>query len=293
MVPEATPVHVADARKMDQKLLMAKYRHEAAEHRRILFGRGSGMDPSWRNFRQFLADMGPAPDAEHVVTRVTPGDLTYAPGKCAWIHRDRQPALAPPPSAEPSPARTFGLWARVGGQAVEYAALAKRLGVPFEAMAVALRSGQSPEDMVQQAAIADSHVTTGAPWLPPERDRRDAFFTAYRMWHMQVHPRFAAAATPAFLYLYSALPGMKKTRDSLMALNLWNPPTEQGRQQRSAHDLWRRYCDSMMRVEAARAEFAIYRQYSLTDEIDDLWARVRQAEERFRSGPRTEPGKAA
>ena len=295
MVPEATPAHVADARRMDQRLLMAKYRHEAAEHRRILFGRGSGMDPSWRNFRQFLADMGPAPDDQHVVARVTPGDLTYGPGKCAWLHRDRQPALSAPVQAEPAPARTMGLWASVGGQPVEYGALAKRLGVPFEAMTVALRTGQSPEDLVQQASVADTLVASAGAeaWLPPERERRKAFFTAYRMWHMQVHPRFATAATPAFLYLYSALPGMTKIRDSLVALNLWNPPTEQRRQQRNAHDLWRRYCDSMIRVEAARAEFAIYRQYSLTDEIDDLWARVRQAEARFRAGPRRPSGPAA
>lgn len=288
MVPQATPRHVADARALDQKQLMTKYRHEAAEHRRILFGRGSGMDPSWRNFRQFLADMGPAPDPEHLVTRVTPGDLTYAPGKCAWIHRDRQPALAQPAPESP-PARTFGLWANVGGQPVEYASLAKRLGVPFEAMAVALRTGQSPEEMVQQAQVAEQLMggsAADASWLPPERERREAFFTAYRMWHMQVHQRYAAAATPSFLYLYSALPGMKKTRDALISLGLWNPPTEQGRQERSAHDLWRRYCDSMLRVEGARAEFAIYKQYSLTDQLDELWARVRQAEERFRAGPR-------
>ncbi|HEY2660695.1 MAG TPA: hypothetical protein VGI79_13305 [Caulobacteraceae bacterium] len=292
MVPDATPTHVAEARTMDQKKLMAKYRHEAAEHRRILFGRGSGMDSTWRNFRQFLADMGPAPDTDHLVTRVTAGDLTYAPGKCAWIHRDRQPVPTPPP-AETPPARTFGLWASVGGHPVEYAALAKRLGVPFEAMAVALRTGQSPEDMLEQAAVAEKLASMEAHWLPPEPERRQAFFGAFRMWHLQVHPRYATAATPAFLYLYSALPGMQKTRDSLIELDLWNPPTEMGRQRRNNHNLWRRYCDAMMRVEAARMEFAIYKQYSLTDQIDDLWTRVQQAEERFRSGPRNQPNQAA
>ena len=253
------------------------------------------MDGAWRKFRQFLADMGPAPDANHIVTRVTPGDLTYAPGKCAWIHRDRQPMLTQA-SVESAPARSYGLWASVDGQPIEYAALAKRLGVPFEAMAVALRTGQSPTDMVQQASIAKSLVSAGAvdaSWLPPERERREAFFTAYRMWHMQVHPRYAASATPAFLYLYSALPGMKKVRDQLIALGLWNPPTEQGRQERTNHDLWRRYCDAMLRVEGARVELAIYRQYSLTDELDELWSRVHQAEERFRAGPRTQPNRAA
>ncbi len=292
MVPDATPTHVADVRAMDQKKLMVKYRHEAAEHRRILFGRGSGMCSTWRSFRQFLADMGPAPDSDHLVTRVTAGDLTYAPGKCAWIHRDRQPVLAPVP-ADPAAARTYGHWASVDGNPVEYGALARRLGVPFEAMAVALRTGQSPEELLEQAAVAEKMTAMEAHWLPPEPERRDAFFTAFRMWHMQVHPRYAAAATPAFLYLYSALPGMQKNRDDLIELNLWNPPTEQGRQRRNNHNLWRRYCDSMIRVEGARMEFAIYKQYSLTDQIDELWVRLQQAEERFRSGPRNKPEQAA
>lgn len=285
MVQTVTSTHVADARTMDQKALMAKYRHEASEHRRIVMGRGSGICPTWRNFRQFIADMGPAPDPQHIITRVVAGDLTFAPGKCAWIHRDRQPVLAPP-AAEGSSGPTFGIWASVEGAQIEYGALSKRLGVPMEAMTVALRSGQSPEELVRKAEVAQTMMNRDAPWLPPEPERREAFFTAYRMWHMQVHPRYAAAATPAFLYLYSALPGMRKSRDGLIALNLWDPPTAQGKRDRSVHDLWRRFCEAMLRVETARIEFAIYKQYSLTDHLEELWQRVKQAEERFRAGPR-------
>jgi len=255
-----------------------------------LFARGSGLDPRWRDFRLFLADMGPAPDADHLVTRVIAGSLTYAPGKCAWIHRDKQPTAAPPPpEIEPSPAPVVGIWATVEGKPVEYATLAKRLNVPLDSMVVAMRSGQTPEGLVQQAATTENLIREGqaqSSWLPPEPERRQAFFAAFRMWHMQVRPRFAAAASPAFLYIYSALPGMIKTRDTLVMMDLWTPPTEAGRRARNSHDLWRRFCDTMMRVEAARADFAIYRQYSLTDQLDDLWARVQQAEVRFRSGPR-------
>jgi hypothetical protein len=288
MAVQTAPAYVADARKMDLRQLVAKYRHEAGEHRRILFCRGSGLDQRWRDFRQFLADMGPAPDTDHLVTRTVAGSLTYAPGKCAWIHRDRQPAATSAPAIEPTPVATVGIWANVQGKPVEYAALAKRLGVPFEGMVVALRSGQTPDGLVQQASITENlvrGVPGSATWLPPEHEKREAFVAAYRMWHMQVRPKYATAATPAFLYLYSALPGMRKTRDALKALDLWDPATEQGRRERSVHDLWRRFCESMMKVDAARTGFAIYEQYSLTTELDELWTRVRYAEERFRTEP--------
>jgi len=111
----------------------------------------------------------------------------------------------------------------VRGKPVEYSDLAKHLGVPFEVMTVALRNNASAEEMVQQASIAETLVRSDpAHWLAPER--REAFFKAYRMWHMQIQPRFAAAATPAFLYLYSALPTMVKARDSLI-----EPPTRASR----------------------------------------------------------------
>jgi hypothetical protein len=99
---------------------------------------------------------------------------------------------------------------------------------------------------------------------------------------MQVQPRFAAAATPAFLYLFSALPSMLKARDSLVELGLWNPSTQKAKGERDNHPLWRRFTDSAVRVETARQEFAIYKQYSLWTELDELWSRVKLAEERFR-----------
>ena len=284
MATEAATSHVADTRTMDQKQLMAKYRYEASEHRRILMSRGSGLDPLWREFRRFLADMGPAPDTDHIVTRVIAGTLTYAPGKCAWIRRDNQPKPLPPTEAPAGP--TFGVWTSIDGKPIEYGGLARQLGVTTESMTGAMRSGQTPESLVERAAITQSLSNSAASdigWMPQEKEKREAFLMAYRMWHMQVGSRFATSATPAFLYIYSALPGMIETRDELIGLDLWDPPTERGRQLRSQHNLWRRFCESMMKVESARTDFAIYKQYSLTHQLDDLWARVQQAEARFRA----------
>jgi hypothetical protein len=293
MEEEAVAQHVIDAKAMPQKDLLTKYRLEAMEHRRILFERGSGMSASWQNFRQFLSDMGPTPSPNHIVTRLAAGDLTYAPGKVTWMHRDRQPVPHDPLANLASrPQSSMGQWAQVRGKPVEYADLAKHLGVPFEVMTVALRNNASAEEMVQQASIAETLVRSDpAHWLAPER--RDAFFKAYRMWHMQVQPRYAAAATPAFLYLYSALPSMVKARDTLIGLELWNPPTDKGKIERGEHPMWRKFCDVMVRVEAARTEFEIYKQYNLFTQINELWQRVLQTEVRFRTGPQSRTQQAA
>jgi len=145
---------------------------------------------------------------------------------------------------------------------------------------MALRNRATADELVQHAEIAETLAQGDPDWLAA--DRRDAFMMGYRMWHMQVQPRFAAAASPAFLYLFSALPGMLKARDSLVELGLWNPATQKAKAERDIHPLWRRFTDSAVRVESARQEFAIYKQYSLWTEIDELWARVKLAEDRFR-----------
>src|SRR5512142_809880 len=103
------------------KKLYQEHRHEAAEHRRILFERGSGLSPSWKDFRTFLHDLGPAPSDEHLATRLMSGD----------------------PHSQ---------WLVVQGVQIEFTDLARALGVPFEAMAVALRSGVTPDQLVQQAS---------------------------------------------------------------------------------------------------------------------------------------------
>jgi hypothetical protein len=267
-----------------QRDLLAKYPHEAAEHRRILFERGSGLAAVWRNFPVFLDDLGPAPSREHVVTRLAPGDLTYGPGRAAWMHRDRQPVLVDLLSTvKPAAEDNHSQWIKVRDAQMEYSALAKLLGVPFEAMAMALRAGIAPEVLVQNASIREALIKVETPWLNDER--REAFMMGYRMWHMQIQPDYVASATPAFLYVYSALPAMVKLRRSLEDLDLWDPATLVGKAQRRDHDLWRRYCEAMMRVESARMDCPRVPQHSLSTDVAPMWDAVKRLEERFRTPP--------
>jgi hypothetical protein len=269
----------------DPKELLAKFQHEASEHRRLLFERGSGLCPSWKNFKTFLADIGPAPGPDYLATRLSARDLTYAPGRVAWMHRNQQPTLVDPLASIVKPAtESHSQRLTIRGTSIEYSALAKQLGVPFDAMAIALRNKVTPEELVDQAAIARTLSQAETPWLSVER--REAFLMAYRMWHMQVRPPYAALATPAFLFIYSALPNMLKLKQSLIELDLWDPATIAGKNKRRDHDLWRRYCEAMTRVESARIECKITGTFSLTTEVQPMWDRMRVTEEKFRAPPK-------
>jgi hypothetical protein len=266
-----------------QLALHQQYKHEAAEHRRILFERGSGLSPSWKDFRVFLQDLGPAPSNDHLATRLMAGDLTYAPGRVAWIHRSyqRQP-VNPLAKFTPKSGDSYSQWIEVQGTLIEFTDLARVLGVPFEAMAVALRSGVTPEQLVQQSSIAETLSQAPSPWLSDER--RDAFMVGYRMWHMQIQPQYAAEASPSFLFIFGALPNMMRIKQQLIEIGLWDPPTDRGKEQRREHDLWRRYCENMARIESARADIAPLRQYSLNSQLEEMWEHVKKLEARFRTG---------
>lgn len=277
-----------DGRNAGQTLsrgLSQEYRHEAAEHRRILFERGSGLSPAWKDFRTFLQDLGPAPSNEHLATRLMAGDLTYAPGRVAWIHKSFQQAPVNPLAKIPAKTgESYSQWLEVQGRMIEFTDLAKALGVPFGAMAVALRSGATPDQLVQQASIAQTLSQSPSPWLSDER--RDSFMVGYRMWHMQILPHYAAEATPGFLFIFGALPNMLKIKQQLIDIGLWDPPTQKGKEQRQNHDLWRRYCENMARIESARVDIATLRQYSLAAQIEDMWEHVKKLERRFRTNER-------
>ena len=265
--------------------LLQDYKHEAAEHRRILFERGSGLSPLWKSFRSFLQDLGPAPSGEHLATRLMAGDLTYGPGRVAWIHRSfaRAP-VNPLAKFTPKSGESHSQWVTVNGTLIEFTDLARTLGVPFEAMAVALRNHVTPDQLVKQASIAETLASAPSPWMSDER--RDAFMTGYRMWHMQIQPAYAAEASPGFLFVFGSLPNLMKLKQSLVEINLWDPPTEKGKEERRNHDLWRRYCESMTRIESARSEIGPLRQYSLQTQIDEMWEYVKKLERRYRTGER-------
>ena len=259
------------------------HKHEAGEHRRILFERGSGLSPSWKDFRNFFNDLGPAPSDEHLATRLMAGDLTYGPGRVAWIHRSFQRAPVNPLSKIPAKSgESYSQWLTVQGKLIEYTDLARALGVPFEAVAVALRNNVTPDQLVKQASIAETLAQAPSPWLSDER--RQAFMTGYRMWHMQIQPTYAAEASPGFLFVYGALPNMMTLKQHLVDIDLWDPPTLKGKDDRQNHDLWRRYCENMARMEAARTDIAPLKQYSLSSQVEPMWDHVKKLERRYRTG---------
>lgn len=261
------------------------YRHEAGEHRRILFERGSGLSPLWKDFRVFLNDLGPAPSQDHLVTRLMAGDLTYAPGKVAWMHRNLQGGpVNPLARIPPKSGDSYSQWTVVQGQPVEYSDLAKALGIPFQAVAIALRNNVSPEQLIQQASVAQTLSQAPSPWMSDER--REAFMAGYRVWHTMILPPYAADASPGFLFLFGGLPHMLTLKKQLTEIELWDPPTQKGKEDRQNHDLWRRYCESMARMESARVEIGPLRQYSLSTEVEPMWEHVKKLERRFRTGER-------
>lgn len=263
-----------------------EYRHEAGEHRRILFERGSGLSPLWKDFRVFLNDLGPAPSQDHLVTRLMVGDLTYAPGKVAWMHRTLQQRGPVNPLARiaAKSGESHSQWVTVQGRQVEYSDLAQALGIPFQVVAAALRNNVSPEQLIQQASIAQTLCQAPSPWMSDER--REAFMAGYRVWHTMVLPPYAADASPGFLFLFGGLPHMLTLKKQLNEIDLWDPPTQKGKEERQNHDLWRRYCENMARMESARAEIGPLKQYSLSSQVEPMWDHVKKLERRFRTGER-------
>jgi len=131
---------------------------------------------------------------------------------------------------------------------------------------------------------ATSLIDDTASWLPDETERKVAFLQVFRYWHAQVRPEYAHKARPAFLFLVTALPVMVKARDTLTALNLWEPPGEQSRQARDQHPSWKKYCEFLPRATQALQELDDYRHLSLFTALDDLNSRVIKAEKKFREG---------
>lgn len=52
-------------------------------------GRGISVDPSWRDFRNFLADMGPRPSLNHSLDRID-NNLGYSKSNCRWATQKAQ-----------------------------------------------------------------------------------------------------------------------------------------------------------------------------------------------------------
>lgn len=315
MVPDeaARARLMIEIRGLSPRDLHQKFEAEARAHRNILMQRGVGLAAEWRDFGRFLLDLGPRPTPEHRLVLLNRFERTYGPGRAAWMNdedeaqhivafdremaakaaeqqRILEEAAALRARKGQTPQNSYGQWTSLGGQTVSYTEVAKRLNLPPAALSKVLAAGRSPDELVKRAASADEVINEKADWLPPEPERRKNFLQAFRLWHLQVQPSFSRAATPAFLYLYSALQVMREARDQLISEDLWNPLGDKATRARDAHPAWNRYCDFMSRAQVALLEIPIYATYSLLSDLDALHDRVVAAERRFRAKPEPKPG---
>lgn len=304
---EGKAILAKDLRDLSTQDLHRKYSAEASAHRNILISRGTGVAPQWREFKTFLAEVGIKPSSDHSLVLLNRYERTYGPGRARWMTAEEQAAheiefdrlraekqreeqlmmhkTAATKRAGTPGAPSFGQWTPMAGRQVAYTDVAKKLAIPVAALSKTMPAGTSADELVKRSAVVNELINESATWLPPDPVRKAGFFEAYRIWHLQVQPQFARAATPTFLFLYIALPVMKQCRDELMDLDLWNPLGQRALNARDNHVSWKKYTEFMPRAQVAMMEIPIYATYSLLSDLDALCERITTAEKRFREGP--------
>ena len=262
--------------------LMARFPMEAALHRAIITKRGTGIASAWRRFDQFLADVGPAPDAEHELRFVYEHSFVYGPGLVHWRPKSSPPdyKVRPLPLAD----REYSQYTSVNGEPVTYSQFAHSLGAQVKDIAPALNARITPDELAAHKAAMEKRIDANAAWLPAQADRREVFLAVYRMWALKVRPKFAQAATPEFLFLFITIDQLVKDRNQLVAEGLFNR-TQFGGKHREDHPAWKRYCEMMPRAQMAMITIPAYNGYSLMTDLDDLQKRIADAERRFRTEP--------
>ncbi|MBC6983643.1 hypothetical protein [Caulobacter sp. 17J80-11] len=281
-----------DIEKLSLPDLMRKYPIEAGAHRGMLFHRGRGLNPGWREFKRFLADMGPCPQVGYVLTFYDPNEISYGPGRVCWCDPAKPPKKFVPPADALRP-DAMAQWTTVQGRQVAHTDVAKVLQIPMATFSSALNEGRTADEVVHQSTAADELINPNASWLPPDTERRNGFLQAYKAWHLRIRPAYSRAATPAFLFAYIAVPVLRDSRKLLTELGLWEPLSLKDTKARDAHPAWKRWCEFLPRAQTAVNEIDAYRSYSLFTELEDLADRITKAELRFRHGPKQPPMRKA
>jgi hypothetical protein len=253
----------------EMRALLRNYPIEAAIHRRIVFGRTARFPAVWHDFREFLLRIGPSPSEDHRLSFEPSGD--YGPAS-RW--RPKEECVAPKPRGAPG-AEPASQWTMVSNPA------------PGSAAAP---DPNDPDILLARLMAEASADSSPAPpakedlgWISENPAVQDGFMQAYRAWFQLVGPKHAHAAIPQFLYLYTLLPEMVRSKATLEREELWDPPTERRRHLRNEHPAWKRWCELFPKAHGAVQHMPAYAQYSLSTELEGLWTRVQAAEARFRS----------
>ncbi len=260
------PPWVRQIKDMHQGGLFTAFAREAVVHRDLIVSRAP-VPSTWRSFRQFMLDIGPAPEGDGWVLSLKDESAhAYEPGNTRW-------AQAADPLAffwRKEPGGVQGEWNRAPRLEAP-ASASGSTGPPVSAAAA---------NEAEEAAFYAGSAVQG--WLPADAERQAAFKRAFRMWRSQVKPSHRASAKPAFLFLYSTALLLKDLRGELMAAGLWDAHTAR-QKERDKHPAWGRYCEHLMRAEAALSSLPELNGYSLYSDLDKLIERLVRTEQKYRS----------
>ena len=92
-------------------------------------GRGIKVCDRWKDFKNFLADMGLRPSARHSIDRID-NDRGYEPGNCRWALPHQQMTN-----------RSMTRFVVVDGQSVPLATLARQHGIPLNTLRFRVLAG--------------------------------------------------------------------------------------------------------------------------------------------------------
>ena len=248
-------------RAADRRVLVRQFSHEAAELHRLLSHEQHVLPPAWRDFRCFLADVGPSPGPRFRLRRTADG--VYRPGAVVWAIPPNAPA-ASPQALPPNPRSTYSQWTMISGFPVQYSDVASKLGVSFAALSEAAREGGSAEALAERAREAAAQVDD-LDWVSQHRAHQPAFRT-----------------TRMSRFLHTVGLAWGRCGAGLEVAGCWRPLTGSARAARDASPAWKTYNELLPKAAVILPAFEIYRQYSLTEAIEELSQRIEAAERRFR-----------
>jgi hypothetical protein len=248
---------------LNQIQLFNEFPHEAQIQRDLIVS-GAPVPTTWRQFRQFLYDVGPCPaeGGPWILAMIDDNSgRLYERGKVRWANPN-EPDVFYWRKAEDS---SQGGWNRPppNRQAQAEESIAALLG----------EMPDLPEDTTAQEMVNE--------WLPDDEEKRQIFQDSFRLWRSILPPRNRRRARPQFLFLYITLEVMKEAREELLAAGLWSdiPDTQSDA---FNHPAWKRYMDQLAKAQMALAFLPEFSGYSLFSQLDVLHEQVVRSEQQLR-----------
>ena len=282
-MPNVDAAWAARIRCGDMRALVRQFRHEAAELHRLLTHCQRDVPPSWRDFRTFLADVGPSPGPKFCLERIGRAYGSYGPGQVEWRLRRHMPSFGVASSDSIDPSTIHSQWTMISGFPVQYADMPRELGLSFSTISQACRDGMNVEAVVASARLA-SVEASDLSWVSPQKAHQEVFRRAYIAWRLKVQPRYLEAATPKFLYLHTLVTAMAQLRAALLAEDLLTPLSESRQRARDVDPRWKSLNELTPKAVFLLSSFHAYQSYSLPSDLEGLDRRVQAAERRFRQG---------